>query len=1028
MKKMLLNFSKKLGTPPLLSIVFFLFVSMGMAQVSVSGKVTDAKTNVPLPGVNIFIEGSNIATNTDFDGKFSIQTKKGNNLVFSYLGFVTKKIVVIKDETNLLIALDEDAKVLDEVIVVGYGTKLKKKMISAVSTIDTETLMKVPVPTVSNALEGLASGLFVRQTSGEPGFSTSSFEVRNFGSALVIVDGAPGDLNQLDPNEIESISVLKDAAAAAVYGVQGGNGVVLIETKVGKIGKPKLRYSNQFTYTGLTSYPEFLTSAQYAEIYNEGLRNGGQNPKFSDEQIEAYKSGSDPVNYPNTDWRSLILKDWGFQQRHNLNLSGGTEDVSYFVSGGFLGQGSNYTQDVLSYQQFNLRTNFKAKISDNLKLTFALAGRRRINEAPAFSANQIFQELSRALPTDLAYYPDGTPAKPSFSPVNIVEGMKDFNAGYYRVKNNNIDAKISLKWDVNQVKGLSLKSYASLIYDTSFTKDWGKNYNIYNLNRLTGNYDVSIAKPIGAFSNTILDESFNYSNHYVLQESINYDRSFGNHNVSALLLTEIQKRQGENFNARRQDFQATTVDQLYAGSIENQGANGGEFRENRIGYIGRFSYDYKSKYFIETSFRHDGSSRFASGHQWGLYPSVSLGWRLSEESFFEPLKNTISNLKLRGSVGTAGFDDVNAYQWVAGFVYSGFYVINNKTVPTIDNTALANTRITWETNTTYDIGLDAEFFNKELKFSFDYFHRKREDVLSQGVASVPSTLGVALADQNLKTFSNSGFEFSLEYAKKINSNLKVFGLLNFSKSREKAVFIDETPQTDPFMKKNLTITGGYTNLRRGYISDGLFQTQDEINQYAIQDNQGNASLQPGDIKFKDLNGDNIIDVKDQKVFGNGDKAATNYSLNLGAEYKNFGVSVLLTGAGGYDLYLDGEAQSPLRNGFNGYGYQVDYWTPENTDAKYPRITNGGFNTNNSRYSDYWLRNGAHIRFKNINLSYKLPKSKWTSSFDEIKFFATGYNLFVIKKYSEGFDPQSNSSNGWSYPQTKSISFGVNISL
>ena len=1027
MKTMFLNCSKKLKKTNIITFALLLCFSMfGLAQISVTGLVTD-NTNQPLPSASVVVKGTNTGVQTDFDGNFSIKVSKGDVLVVSYLGFATKEIT-IGDESTLKIILIEDADSLDEIVVVGYGTKSKSKLIAAVSTINEKTLKKQPVANVSNALEGLASGLFVTQGSGEPGFSNSSFEVRNFGAALVIIDGAPGDLNQLDPNEIENISVLKDAAAAAVYGVQGGNGVVLITTKKGKLGKPKLSYSNQFTYTAFTSYPEYLSSAERGEVLNEGLRNSNQTPFYTEEQLELYRDGSDPINYPNTDWRGLVLKDWGLQQQHNLNLSGGTEKVKYFVSTGYVDQGSNYNADVLSFQRYNLRANVSAAITDDLTLTLNMGARRQLNEAPAYSAYNIFRELSRSLPNDLAYYPDGTPARLSVTPNHVVEGIKDFNAGYYRARNNNFDAKISLKWDVKQVEGLSVKSYASIVYNTNFTKNWGKSYDLFTLNRQTGNYDVFSATPEGAVSETVLSQGTSYTNHYVLQESINYERGFGDHNVSALLLAEIQKQQGQDFNASRQDFQSTLIDQLFAGSLENQGANGGEFRENRLGFVGRFSYDYQSKYFIESTYRYDGSSRFAPGNEWGLFPSVSVGWRISEESFFKPLKDIVSNLKLRASVGTAGNDGTSAYQWLSGFNYNLFYAINDTAIPTIDNTALPNKDITWETNTTYDIGLDVDLFDRNLKFSFDYFFRKREDVIAGANASVPSTLGVALAAQNFYEFSNEGFEFSFDYSKEINEDLKISALLNFSKSREKAVFIDETLQEDPFMRANLTQTGGYTGLRRGYISNGLFQSQEEIAQYAIQDNNGNTSLQPGDVKYIDLNGDNVIDVKDQKVFGNGSKAATNYSLNLGVEYKNFALSVLLTGAGGYDIYLEGEAQSPLRNGFNGYDYQLDYWTPENTGARFPRISDGGFNENNYKYSDFWLRKGRHIRFKNINFSYTIPKRKENSTFNEVKLFCTGQNLFVIKDFDEDFDPQTGSGLGWYYPQTKSITFGINVSL
>lgn len=999
------------------------------AQNKISGTITDADSGDPLIGANVLVIGTANGTITDFNGAYTLMVSDtARQLRFSYTGYADQTIE-IGQATIIDVALTS-GETLEEVVVVGYGRQSKAKLTSAVSTVDEETLKKLPVASVSNGLEGLAAGLFVRQGSGEPGFSGSSFEVRNFGNALVIVDGSPGNIDELAPNEIESITVLKDAAAASVYGVQGGNGVVLVTTRRGTMGKPKLSYDNQFTFTSFTSYPDFLNSAQRATVLNEGLLNAGQAPFFTEEEVEAFRTGSDPINYPDTDWKALMFNDYGFQQRHNLNLNGGSEKVRYFVSASFLDQGSNYTEDVLGYQQFNLRSNINANITDNLLLDFKLSGRRRLNEAPAYSAFNIFRELSRALPTDLAYYPDGTPARPSFSPNHILEGLRDFNAGYYRARNNNIDTKLSLQWDVNQVPGLSIKSYGSLVYNTNFAKEWGKSYELYTLNRQTGEYDVFTASPEGSFSETVLTQSTSFNNQYVVQQSINYDRQFGQHSVSALLLGELQNNSGQNFFGRRQDFQSTLIDQLFAGSNENKDANGGEYRENRLGLVGRLSYDYKAKYLIESSFRYDGSSRFAPGREWGFFPSVSAGWRLSEEGFFDGARGVIQNLKLRASVGTAGNDGTGAYQWLSGFVYDGFFAINETAIPTINNTALPNEDLTWETLTTYDVGFDAAFLDNSLTVSFDYFYRDRTDVLAFASGSVPSTLGVGLAAQNLHAYSNEGFEVSLNYNKKVNRDLTLGAMLNFSRARETAVFIDEAFFEDPFMRQNLTVTGGYTNLRRGYISDGLFQTQEEINQSPIQDGNENNSLQPGDVKYVDLNGDNIIDVRDQRVFGDGDKPALNYSLNLSASYKNFDCSVLLTGAAGYDIYIDGEAQSPLRNGFNGYTYQMDYWTPENTDAAYPRITDGGFNDNNYRYSDFWMRDGRHIRLRNVNLSYSIPKLllERLRGFDEVRLFVTGHNLFVLKNFDEEFDPQMQSSVGWYYPQLRSFTCGINLTL
>lgn len=1012
-------------------LVYFLCSTIFVAaQVTITGVVTDQLSNEKLVGVTVLEVGTSNGSVTDDLGRYTISVSSDTSTIrFYYIGY-TAKSVRVGGQQIINVSLKSE-QVLDEAVVIGYGKQSKTKITSAVSTIDAKTLRKLPIPSVSNGLEGLAAGLFVRQGSGEPGFSGSSFEIRNFGNALVIVDGSPGNIDDLDPNEIENISILKDAAAASVYGVQGGNGVVLVTTRKGKIGKPILNYSNQFTWTSFTQYPDFLDAVDYATVLNEGLINDGQTPFYTDQEIDAFRTGSDPINYPNENWKELMFKKNGFQQRHNLNVSGGNEKVRYFASAGYLNQGSNYTEDVLNFKQYNLRTNLNASINDYLSLQVNLAGRRRLNEAPGYSAYDIFRELSRALPNNLAYYPDGTPARPSFSPNHILEGLKNFNAGYFRSRNNNVDAKVSLEWDARQmgIQGLKFKSYASLVNNVYYNKTWGKSYELYTLNRLTGDYDEYIASPEGSFSETVLTHSMNYSNHYVLQESINYNRKFKKHSISALLLGELQNNQGENFYGRRQDYQSDLIDQLFAGSNENKDANGGEYRENRLGLVGRLSYDYLSKYFLESSFRYDGSSKFAPGKQWGFFPSVSAGWRLSQEEFFSNFKTFIPEVKLRGSVGTAGYDGTAAYQWLSGFTYNHFFAINETAIPTIDNTSLANTDLTWETITTHDIGLDIEFFDRDLKVSIDYFKRYKKGVLAFASGSVPNTLGVGLSAQNLHEYSNEGFETALFYNKKLNTDWDIGASVNFSYSRETVEFIDEAEITDDFMRSNLRVTGGFTNLRRGYISDGLFQSQEEIDNSPIHDNNNNTTLQPGDVRYVDLNGDGVIDVKDQKVFGNGDKPAYNYAMNLTARYKNFNLSVLLTGALGYDIYLDGEAQSPLRNGFNGYDYQMDYWTPENTDAKYPRISDGGFNDNNYRYSDFWRRSGNHLRFKNINLSYILPKlTENKGGFKEIRFFVTAYNLFVLKTYDEDFDPQMQSSTGWYYPQNKSFTTGINITL
>lgn len=1012
--------SQKYGSSDLAKPVF--------EDVTIKGKVTDNK-GIPLIGATVTIKGTKRAAIADADGNyFILVSDKSAILVFSYTGYLNKEVKV-NGQTLLNVVLEENVGLLTELVVVGYGTQSKAKLTSSISQVNTDLLKKTPVPSISNGLEGLSPGLFVRQTSGEPGFSGSSFEIRNFGSALVIIDGTPGDIDKLDPNEVESISVLKDAAAASVYGVQGGNGVILVKTRRGQSGKAKLTYSNQFNFSKPTNYPEYLNSVEYATITNEMLVNSGQQPKYTEEQIQKYRDGSDPFRYPNTNWLKETLKDWGKQQRHNLNVTGGTADTKYFLSAGFINQGSLYKADVLNFDQYNIRANVDTKILDNLNLSFNVAGRRQDREAPGYSALDIYRSLNRNLPIDLAYYPDGTPAKPSNSPAHPIEGLKDFNSGYYREANNNVDAKISLKWDVKEIPGLSVTSFGSIVYDNTYRKEWRKAYNVYTLNPITGAYDPFTITPEGAASKTMLTESAFYSNNYVLQQSLNYGRIFGDHNISGLLVWETRKSGGNDFWGRRQDFQSDFIDQLFAGSNKNKDASGGQWRDSRLGLVGRGTYDYKAKYLAEFSFRYDGSSKFAPGKNWGFFPSGSVAWRLSDEKFFTPLKSGIQDLKLRASVGTAGNDGNAAYQWLSGFNYNGFYVIKDQAVPTIDNSNLPNINLTWSNIITYNGGLDLTILNKSTSITLDYFHRVQSDVLASGSAKVPSTLGVGLANQNLYKYSNTGFEVGITHTKKINNDLSYNAGLNFSRSREKAIFIDEILNTDEFMRSNLTQTGHLTNRRIGYVSDGLFQTADEISTHAIQDGNQNTTIKPGDVRYKDLNGDNIIDEKDRKVIGRDNKPDINYSLNLGITYKNFSLSALLTGAAGYTIYLEGEAQSALINGFNGYKYQMDYWTPQNTGATYPRAILGGNNPNNYRYSDFWMRSGTHLRVKTVNLSYNLPKAfRDRMKLGDARLFVTGYNLWVLSAIDEGFDPQWNGGNGYYYPQTKSLTFGLNLTL
>ncbi|AVR45596.1 hypothetical protein C7S20_10140 [Christiangramia fulva] len=977
-------------------------------QREITGTVTSASDNMPLGGVTVIVKGTQNGTVTDFDGNYSISVSDPDAvLMFSFVGFKTKEIPV-NGQNVINVDLVEDLGQLDEVVVIGYGEQKRSNIPGAVSEIPAEELEQNPAPNLTSSLVGQTAGIIATQRSGSPGNDYSNIYIRGIGttgdaSPIFVIDGIVRgyrDFEQLNANEIESLSVLKDAASAAVFGVRGGNGVILVTTKRGKEGVMQINFTSNLGVQQRTNEPDYLNSYEYAQLYNEALINEGKDPIYTEQDLNKYLNHTNPDTHPDVNWFD-VLKNTALLREYSLSASGGSEKVQYATSLSFLDQNGIVPSN--NFKRYNFRSNIDADVTETTRLSFDLSGRDdRTNNV---AAQELFRWLSSKRPNEV--------------PIKWSNGTYSGGAAYLALPENGyrnraimaFKSRVQILQEL-PINGLTLKGIAS--YDKTFTDH--KNFLFPQIPSYSRNSDGTFTEdPKGK---TELYQDHNDYQSITLEAHLNYDHEFGKSNVSALLLYTQTEEKWKFMSAYRDQF-TLAIDELDFGGAANRTNSGYSGRSARRGVVGRLNYTFDDKYIIEGSFRADASEQFAPGKRWGFFPSGSLGYVISKESFLKD-SEVIDFLKLRGSYGVLGNDRIGGarFLYLQSFYQSGNAVFGDGNVqPAIVEGNLANPNVTWETVKKLNIGLDANFWDKKLSLTFDYFYDKRTDILGRRNLTVPSLLGIGLPVENLSRIDNKGFEAVIGHQNYIGDDFNYSVSANLTYARNKIVFIDEPETSNPRIRQ----TGRPLYGQYGYIALGLFQTQEEIDNAAEQ--VGNIA--PGDIQYADLNNDGVIDDLDRTYIGTSNTPEIIFGLNGSFSYKNFQLSYLFQGATNVNQYYSAEAYWPFFLGTSpAFRHNLDRWTPTNRDASEPRVLIDA--NSNQAASSFWLKDASYVRLKNMELAYNIPVDSFQSKFIQgARIYVNGNNIYTWTKI-KGYDPENGDGRGWTYPQMKIWNVGLNL--
>lgn len=1005
-------------------------------EIGQKGKVTGVVLDVngePIIGANVVEKGTTNGTITDLDGRYSLEVSSNRcALQISYIGYLTQDIAV-GGKSELNISLREDAQKLDEVVVVGYGVQKKASVTGSVASLQAKDISSVKTPNVTNALAGKLPGLRAVQRSGAPGDDAASIDIRGFGSALVIVDGVERDFAQIDANDIESISILKDASAA-VYGFKGANGVILVTTKKGETSKPKISYNGYYGLQQVTRYPELFDAYEYASLYNEAQMNVGVKAPFSQEELNKYKEGNDPA-YPNTNWWELATRKSSPQMYHNLSVSGGAEKVKYYFSLGYTSQEGIWVSKDQNYQKYNVRSNINAEITKGLTVALQLSGRLDTRNKPYDQS--VFKAILKALPNMPVYANNTAPyyqdTGDNANPMQIINSSE---VGYDKRDRREFNGSLTLNWDLPWVKGLSVKALLAYDYNNVFTKQWFKEYYEYQYDEINEAYKKSTRHALST-----LDSKAENSFMPTQQYSISYQNTFGKHDVGALFLWEMKNYRKDWISAYRQ-FYVGAIDQMKAGDSTNKNNDGNAEASAHEGLVGRVNYAYASKYLAEVSFRYDGSYKFAPGHRWGFFPAVSLGWRISEESFFKENISFMDNLKIRGSYGKVGDEgDFDAFQYLSGYKYpSGSYVLGADGLSNgVEDRGLPNLNLTWYESTTANIGFEAQALNGLISAEFDYFERRRQGLLADRLLTLPTSFGKKLPQENLNSDRTRGFEIVLGHRNKIGK-VSYNVSANFTTTRVLNRYIERAQSGNMYDDWRNNTNERYKSITWGYEALGQFQDFEEILNAPIQDGNGNKSLLPGDIRFKDINGDGLIDNKDEKPIGHSDTPSIYYGMNISVDWNGFDFTAFFQGAAGHEVKVSDTFTDPfIQQGLgNGVVFWQDRWHRENPEdvnsawipGNMPAVRPTGFSLNNAS-STWTLLKADYLRLKTIELGYTLPKA-WLSKagLENVRIYVNSYNPLTITRggLMKYMDPENSNVFLQYYPQMKSYNFGINLTF
>ena len=1038
------------------------------AAKEIKGRIVDEKGS-PLSDVSIQVKGTTIGVVSGADGSFTIKVPEEKNiLVINSVGFQTQEID-IKNKTSLDIILVAGSGKLDEVVVVGYATQKKVTVTGAVATVKGTELAKSPTVNLSNSLAGRLPGVIAIQSSGEPGYDGSTIQIRGTNtignsSAMIVIDGVPdraGGLERLNAADIESVSILKDASAA-IYGVRGANGVILITTKRGKSGKPTLLYDFNQGWSQPTRIPKVMNGPEYAEVNNElslfnnvpvdewgtawsafkstGTYNtiGGAtvNAPYSPDYINITKAGSDPWGHPNTDWFKSTLKTWSPQVRHNLQINGGNENVRYLASLGYTNQDGYYKHSATGYKQYDMRLNVDAKVNKYVNTSIGLSAREEYRFYPTQSAGSIFRMLMRGKPTEIAIWPNGLPGpdiENGQNPVVITTNQTGYDKQTIDYFQTNGKVEVTNPW----IQGLKLTLSAAVDKATTRGKRWETPWYLYFWDH--SSYEPDGKTPLlnksvrSTFTDPRLTQYDESQLNINLTGLLSYDRTIGDHAFNVLAGVSKETVTDDNFNAFRRYFISSSVDQLFAGGSDQQNTGGAGYERARMSYFGRFGYNFKEKYILEFLWRTDGSYIFPKEKRFGFFPGLLAGWNISNERFFKDNVPFINYLKLRASYGQLGNDQVYYNGVLQEYAFASLYnigtqVINNQVLKTLSETVVPNNQFTWEVARNANIGLEGSLFNNKITFEFEYFYNRRNNMLIHP-GSVPGSSGIGslLPPINAGKLQNKGFEFKIGYNGRsgdLHYNINVNG--GFSKN--KILYWDEASGAPNYQLATGHSIGSNGPNFLAYEYDGVFQDAKDISANSLDYSALSGSLRPGDMKFKDVNHDGKINGDDQVRLDKNQDPTFTGGISIGLQYKGFDLSILFQAATGGLLYY-GTESGDIGNYLQ---YSYDHrWSVDHPSSIDPRLANRGdtyYTGGGAGNNTYFLRNNNYIRLKNVELGYNLSANIAKSvGISNLRIYVSGLNLITWDKMKI-WDPESTNGSGQYYPQGRILNTGVRVTF
>ena len=1017
----------------------------------ISGRVTDIKGE-PLIGVNVTVDGDANGSITNMDGLYEIfVTKKSVVLKFTYIGFKTSEIRTNASTNIYDVTLEEQVNELEETVIVGYGTQRKISNIGAQSSMKMEDI-KTPSASLTTTLAGRLAGVVAVQRTGEPGKDAADIWIRgistpNTSSPLVLVDGVERSFNDIDPEDIESLTTLKDASATAVYGVRGANGVILIKTKPGKVGKPTVSADYYESFTRFTKMVDLADGITYMNAANEAMRNDGIATKYTEDQIRNTIAGKDPYLYPNVDWLKEIFNDWGHNRRVNVNVRGGSEKVAYYASVSYFNETGmtvtdkniNTYDSKMKYSRYNFTTNLNIDVTPTTKVEIGAQGYLGEGNYPAISSADLYNAAMSISPVEYPkmFFVNGEAFVPGTSTNNNFNNpySQATRRGYDNLTKNQIYSNLRVTQDLDMLtKGLKLTAmYAFDVYNEIHVHQ-DRAESTYNFLDTSVPYDMNgqpILQRIYEGSNVLSYKQETSGNKKTyLEASLNYDRTFNDdHRVSALFLFNQQSKL------------------LYPkGTLEDA------IPYRMMGIAGRATYSWKDRYFAEFNIGYNGAENFSPKHRFGTFPAFGVGWVVSNEKFWQPLSKAVSFLKIRYTDGKVGNSEVSdrRFMYLDQMKENGDYGYKfgpNGTKWSGYETVNMAVDLIWEESRKQDLGIDLKLFNDDLSIVFDLFKERRENILLKREHSIPSFLGYNTSAPygNIGIIENKGFDGTIEYNKRINKDWVIALRGNVTFNKDKWIQGELPEQKYEWMNQY----GHNINGVKGYVAEGLF-TQTEIDDMARWESLSDANkaitpkpfasqfgtVKAGDIKYKDLNNDGQIDAYDQTYISRGDVPTTVYGFGFTVGWKDLSVGMMFQGVAGAERVLNGSSVNPFNGGGgsgNLYSNIGDRWTEENPDqnAFYPRLSYGSettSNINNFQKSTWWVRNMNFLRLKTLQISYNLPKP-WVNKvhLKNAAVYVMGTNLFTLSRFKL-WDPEVNTDNGASYPNTTSYSVGINFTF